>query len=73
MDKFSMPKENVKFILLGLAVIVVGFLCMLGGGSNDPDVFNPAIFSTLRITVAPILIIIGFAIEFYAVMRKPRK
>ena len=68
-----MPKENVKFILVGLGVIVLGFICMIGGGSDDPQVFNPAIFSTMRITVAPILIIIGFAIEFYAVMRKPRK
>lgn len=55
-------------MFIGLAVIAVGYLLMIGGGSDDPNVFNEAIFSTQRIVVAPTLILIGFAIEAYAIM-----
>lgn len=55
-------------MFIGLAVIAVGYLLMIGGGSDDPNVFNEAIFSTRRIVVAPTLILIGFAIEAYAIM-----
>jgi hypothetical protein len=58
--------------LAGLAVIFIGFLLMVGGGSKDPNVFNPEIFSTQRITVAPIVVLIGFAIEVVAIMYKPK-
>jgi len=45
---------------------------MMGGGSEDPNKFNPEIFSTRRITVAPIVVLIGFAIEVFAIMYKPK-
>ena len=55
-----------------MAVIAFGFIIMSGGGSNDPDVFNPEIFNFRRMTLAPILILIGFSIEIFAIMYKPK-
>lgn len=63
-------KENYKLLLIGLAFIVVGFLLMIGGGSDDPNKFNEAIFSFRRITLAPILILAGYIIEIFAIMKK---
>ena len=53
-------------------IIVIGFILMAGGGSNDPNVFNPEIFSFRRITLAPLLLLIGFVFEIYAIMKKPK-
>ena len=53
-----------------ISFILIGFILMIGGGSNDPDVFNEAIFSFRRITLAPILVLAGFGIEIYAIMKK---
>ena len=69
---FAFGKENYVIMLIGIAVIFIGFVCMIGGESKDPAVFNPEIFSTQRITVAPVLVIIGLVIEIYAIMKKPR-
>ncbi|HEY0609403.1 MAG TPA: DUF3098 domain-containing protein [Chitinophaga sp.] len=66
-------KDNFKIMLAGLAVIVVGFLLMLGGASNDPNNFKPEeVYSFRRITLAPIVIVLGLLIEVYAIMRKPK-
>lgn len=65
-------RDNYLWVLIGLAFLVVGFLLMIGGGSDNPDVFNEAIFSFRRITLAPILVLIGFGIQFYAIMKKPK-
>ncbi len=73
MEKFAVPKRNMILVCAGLAVIVLGYAMMAGGGSSDPSVFNPEIFSARRITVAPLLIIIGFAMEVAAIMSKPKK
>lgn len=70
---FIFEKENYKFMLIGLAVIALGFILMAGGGSDDPDVFNPEIFNWRRIHLAPTLILIGFAIEVYAILLKSSK
>ncbi|MFT3979713.1 MAG: DUF3098 domain-containing protein [Ferruginibacter sp.] len=65
-------KENYKWMLIGLAVLAIGFFLMAGGKSADPKVFNKdEVYSTTRITIAPILIIIGFIIEIVAIMKKP--
>lgn len=70
---FALPPENYKFVAIGFAVIVIGFLLMIGGGSDDPNVFNEAeLFSFRRITLAPIVILAGFAFEIWAIMRKPK-
>ena len=69
---FAFGKENYRLLLIGLVVILVGFLLMIGGGSDDPNVFSEDIFSFRRMTLAPILVLIGYAIEIYAIMKKPR-
>ena len=66
-------KENYKWMLIGLAVLALGFFLMAGGNSDDPQVFNAdEVYSTTRITIAPILIIAGFIIEIFAIMKKSK-
>ena len=55
-----------------LAFIALGFILMAGGGSDDPNVFSDAVFSVQRIRVAPTLILIGFGIQIYAILLKPK-
>lgn len=65
---------NYKLLLIGIGIVILGFLLMSGGGSGDPEVFNAEeIFSARRITVAPIVCLIGYAFVIYAIMRKPRE
>lgn len=67
-------RENYIWILAGLAVIALGLILMAGGKSDDPNVFNPKeVYSFTRITLAPILILIGLALEVFAIFRKPKK
>ncbi|MFY7989741.1 MAG: DUF3098 domain-containing protein [Fluviicola sp.] len=73
MSNFDFPvkKENVRIILIGLVVNILGYLLMIGGGSDDPAKFDAnELFSTMRITVAPILIVLGFGIIIYGIMKK---
>jgi uncharacterized membrane protein len=75
MSKFDFPvkKDNLRIILIGLAINVLGYLLMIGGGSDNPNEFNEAeLFSTIRITVAPILIVAGFVVIILGIMRKPK-
>ena len=72
MANFSLPSKNVKFIGLGLLVMVLGFVLMLGGGSSDPNVFNPAMFNFRRLVIAPIVIVLGIAVIIVAIMKTPR-
>lgn len=66
-------KENYTLMLAGLIVLALGFFLMAGGKSPDPTKFNDAeIYSTTRITIAPLLIVIGFIIEIVAIMKKPK-
>lgn len=66
-------KENYLYMLAGLVVLAIGVFLMAGGKSPDPTKFNDNdIYSTARITVAPLLIIIGFIIEIVAIMKKPK-
>lgn len=69
---FALGKENYMLMAIGLAFIVIGFILMAGGGSDDPNVFNPEIFSFRRITLAPLLLLLGFVFEIYAIMKKPK-
>ena len=57
-------------LLIGLCIIVLGFVLMAGGGSDSPDGFNYAMFSWRRITLAPILVIGGFAFEIFAILKR---
>ena len=65
--------ENYKLMLIGFVIIVIGFILMAGGGSDDPNVFNEDMFNFRRITLAPILVLGGFAFEVYAIRKKPKK
>jgi hypothetical protein len=66
-------KGNYMWMLIGLAVLALGFFLMAGGKSNDPKVFDPKeVYSTTRITIAPMLIIAGFIIEIFAIMKKSK-
>ena len=70
---FVFEKKGYMLLLLGLAFIITGFSLMAGGGAADPSEFNPEIFNFQRITLAPALVMIGFTIEVFAIMRKPGK
>jgi hypothetical protein len=70
---FVFEKKNYVVMGIGLAVIALGFILMAGGGSNDPNVFNPEIYNFRRIRLAPTLVLIGFGIEVYAILLNPRK
>lgn len=68
---FGFRKENYKLLLIGLIINVIGFLLMIGGGSDDPNVFKAdELFSRTRLTISPILIITGYVIIIFAIMRK---
>ncbi|MCD2257915.1 DUF3098 domain-containing protein [Psychroserpens luteolus] len=70
---FIFGKKNYKFMIIGLACIALGFILMSGGGSDDPNVFNPEIFNWRRIRLAPTLVLIGFGIQVYAILLNPNK
>lgn len=72
MSNFSLPSKNVKLILVGLLVMVAGYILMLGGGSTDPDVFNEAMFDFRRLVASPILVILGIVIIIVSIM-KPKE
>jgi fumarate reductase subunit D len=69
---FALGRENYKLLAIGFAIIVFGFLLMLGGKSDSPDVFSEDIFSFRRITLAPIVVLAGFIFEIWAIMKKPK-
>lgn len=69
---FALGKENYKLMAIGFAVIVIGFILMAGGGSDDPNVFSEDLFSFRRLTIAPIVLLLGFVFEIYAIMKKPK-
>lgn len=70
---FVFGKKNYKFMFIGLACIALGFILMAGGGSDDPNVFNPEIFNFRRIRLAPMVILVGFGIQVYAILLNPDK
>jgi len=67
--EFIFSKANYKLMLIGFVVIALGFILMVGGGSDDPNVFNPEIFNFRRIRLAPALVLIGFGIQIVAILR----
>jgi len=71
--EFAIGKENFKYIAIGVGILIIGFLLMAGGKSPDPNVFNPEIFSFRRITLAPIIVVGGFAFIGWAIMKKPKE
>ncbi len=72
-QEFLFEKVNYKILLIGIAVIVLGFILMSGGGSEDPNVFSEDIFNFRRIRLAPTTVLIGFGITIYAILKNPKK
>ncbi len=71
--EFLFKRKNYLWMVVGLVVISLGFILMSGGGSDDPEVFNEAIFHWRRIRLAPAVVLIGFGIEIYAILLNPDK
>ena len=72
-QEFLFDNINYKILLIGVAVITLGFILMSGGGSNDPKVFSDAIFDFKRIRLAPTTVLIGFGITIYSILKSPKK
>ena len=68
MDKMAMSRKGVRMLLAGLLVMAAGYILMTGGGSDDPAVFNYAMFDFRRLVAAPLVIIAGIIIEVLAIM-----
>ena len=69
---FLFEKVNYKFLLIGIGVIVLGFILMSGGGSDDPKVFSEDVFSFRRIRLAPTVVLIGFGITIYSIFKNSK-
>lgn len=70
-NDFVFGKDNYIYIIGGIVITIIGFILMMGGGSDDPNVFNgDELFSATRITVAPFLVILGFVVVIYGIMKK---
>jgi len=72
-SEFIFQRKNYIFLFIGLGLIALGFILMAGGGSDDPNVFNPEIYNFRRIRLAPTLILIGLGIQIYAILLNPHK
>ncbi len=71
--QLAFGKVNYILMAVGIIVLAIGYILLAGGGSDDPNVFNPAMFDTRRLYVAPILIVLGFVVEIVAIMYKGKK
>ena len=72
--QFLFGKRNYQFLLLSISIISLGFILMIGGGSDDPNKFDASeLFSDVRITLSPMLIIAGYLVIMYSIMRKTKK
>lgn len=73
MANFSVSPRGVKNILIGLIMMIAGFILMMGGGSSDPNFFNTQMFSLTRTVVAPIVILLGITVVIIGIMKKPKE
>ena len=72
-QEFLFEKVNYKILLIGLVIIALGFILMSGGGSDDPKVFSDAIFNFRRIRLAPTVVLAGFGVVIFAILKNPKK
>ena len=72
-EGFAFGHENYRLIIIGVVLVVLGFLLMVGGGSDSPDKFSPDIFSTRRITVAPIVVLAGYMVVLFSIMKRSKE
>ena len=71
-EKKSFGPKNYRLLFIGLGLLFLGFILMIGGGSDNPQEFNYEVFNFRRLTLAPLLVIAGFAVEIFAIMTKPQ-
>lgn len=71
--EFLFGKRSYRIMGIGVVLVILGFVLMTGGGSDDPNVFNPAIYSPLRIRIAPTLVLAGFAVLMVAILSAKNK
>jgi predicted permease len=71
-EKFLFQRENYILFGIGLAFIILGFILMTGGGSDNPQIYNEELFNSRRIIFSPLLIVVGFVIEVFAILRRPK-
>ena len=72
-DKMALDAKGLKLILAGVLVMVAGYILMMGGGSDDPQVFNEAMFNFRRLVAAPVVIVAGIVVEVVALVGAYRK
>ena len=70
--RFPFSRQNYILLLIGLGVVVLGYILMSGGKSDDPKVFNEAIFNARRIIVAPLTVLVGYGLILVAILKKPK-
>lgn len=72
--RFPFTRQNYILMLIGIAILILGYALMVGGKSPNPDEFFPdQVYSWRRITLAPVVVIIGFIVEVFAIMKKPKE
>lgn len=72
--QFVFERKNYKLLIIGLVINIIGFILMIGGAASSPDEFNEeALFSPVRLTLAPILVVAGYGIILYSIIAKPKK
>lgn len=70
--QFAFHKQNYILVIVGLVLLGIGFILMIGGGSDDPNQFSYALFDFQRLTLAPILILAGYIVEIFAILWRPK-
>ena len=70
--QFAFHRQNYILLIAGLVILGIGFLLMIGGGSDNPNVFNESLFDFQRLTLAPVLLLIGYIVEIFAIMYRPK-
>jgi uncharacterized membrane protein YidH (DUF202 family) len=72
-ESMAFDRVNYRLLLIGIGIVILGYVLMSGGGSGDPNMFDATeVFSTRRITVAPLVCLVGYVFVAYAIMRKSR-
>ena len=73
-NNIQLPFGKINYILMGVGILILalGYILLAGGGSDDPNVFTPAMFDSRRLVWAPILIVLGFVVEIVAIMYKKK-
>jgi len=70
----ALTRENFKYIIVGCVVVIIGFILMSGGGTEDPSQFNEdELFSFRRITLAPFLVMVGYGVVLFGILKRPKK